>query len=184
MSAGGQKNVTSKLAPGSTRVKTCRSYLIPVREGMEHMGSWTKADLNRLRHQMTIQQRSIDEIAEEIRHHCACSKLAAYRMAHGWSQPQAAERYLQATGGFMDQPLLSKLELFPSSGTRAPTACQLIGFAAVYATTPLRLIASDALDQLDPHEREVLGSLQCRVHPSSPAFSSAPARVSRDGTHG
>ncbi len=109
------------------------------------MGSWTKADLNRLRHQMTIQQRSIDEVAEEIRHHCACSKLAAYRMAHGWSQPQAAERYVQATGGFMDQPLLSKLELFPSPGTRAPTACQLIGLATVYATTPLRLIAPDAL---------------------------------------
>jgi transcriptional regulator with XRE-family HTH domain len=144
------------------------------------MGSWTKADLNRLRHQMTIQQRSIDEIAEEIRHHCACSKLAAYRMAHGWSQPQAAERYLQATGGFMDQPLLSKLELFPSSGTRAPAACQLIGLATVYTTTPLRLIAPDALDRLDPHERAVLVRCNAVFTPPAPPLPASPVTGHRD----
>jgi hypothetical protein len=131
------------------------------------MGKWTKAQLNRLREQMTAQGRSIDEIAEEIRHQCSCSKLAAYRMAHGWSQPQATERYKQTTGGPMDQPLLSKLEQFPVPGIRGPQAAQLIGFAALYRTTPIRLVTPDALDQLDPHERDVL--IRCNA-----AFTPAP----------
>jgi hypothetical protein len=120
------------------------------------MGGWTKADLTRLRQQMSAQQRSIDEIAEEIRHRWGCSKLAAYRMAHGWSQPTAAQQFTETTNAFMDQPLLSKLELFPAPGGRAPLATQLIGLAAIYATTPLRLVAPDILDQLHPHERAVL----------------------------
>jgi hypothetical protein len=105
------------------------------------MGKWTKADLNRLRERMTAQGRGTDEIADEIRHQCSCSKLAAYRMVHGWSQPQVTERYKQATGAPMDQPLLSKLEQFPSNGDRAPLASELIGLAKVYGTTPLRLVA-------------------------------------------
>ncbi|MGH8905654.1 MAG: helix-turn-helix domain-containing protein [Egibacteraceae bacterium] len=118
---------------------------------------------------MTAQQRGIDEVAEEIRHHCNCSKLAAYRMAHGWSQPQAAERCQRATGAFMDQPLLSKLEQFPAPGARAPTAAQLIGLAAVYATTPLRLVAPATLDRLDPHERAVLVRCNTAFTPTPPA---------------
>lgn len=84
------------------------------------MSKWTKAQVNRLREQMTAQGRDTDELADEICRRCGCSKLAAYRMAHGWSQPEAAERYQQATGAFMDQPSLSKLELFPSNSSRAP----------------------------------------------------------------
>ncbi|MGH8903711.1 MAG: XRE family transcriptional regulator [Egibacteraceae bacterium] len=120
------------------------------------MSKWTKADLNQLRKLMTAQRRGTDEIADEIRHQYGCSKLAAYRMAHGWSQPEAVERYQQTTGGYMAQPLLSRLEQFPSDGTHAPLAAHLIGFAAVYTTTPLRLVAPDTLDQLDPRERDVL----------------------------
>ncbi|MGH8895538.1 MAG: hypothetical protein ACRDZ4_00615, partial [Egibacteraceae bacterium] len=120
------------------------------------MGKWTKAELNRLRRLMTDQGRGTLEIADEIRHQCSCSKLAAYRMAHGWSQPEAAERYQQATGGVMDQPLLSKLEQFPLAASRAPLAAQLIGFATVYGTTPLRLVGPYTLERLDPHERDVL----------------------------
>jgi hypothetical protein len=110
---------------------------------------------------MTAQGRNIDEIADEIRHQCGCSKLAAYRMAHGWSQPEAVTRYKQATSGPMDQPLLSKLEQFPAPGIRGPQAAQLIGFAATYGTTPLRLVTADALDHLDPHERDVL--IRCNI---------------------
>ncbi|MGH8906494.1 MAG: hypothetical protein ACRD0K_08255 [Egibacteraceae bacterium] len=141
------------------------------------MSTWTKADINRLRQQMIGQQRNIDEIADEIRHHCACSKLAAYRMAHGWSQPQAAERYQQTTGGFMDQPLLSKLEQFPSPGARAPSAAQVIGLAGVYATIPLRLVAPDALDRLDPHERAVLVRCNTAFLPTLTPPPPAPGRL-------
>ncbi|MGH8903139.1 MAG: hypothetical protein ACRDYA_16080 [Egibacteraceae bacterium] len=105
-------------------------------------------------------------MADEIRHRCGCSKLLAYRMAHGLSQPQAVARYEQATGRIMSQPLLSKLEQFPAQSSRPPQAGQLIGFAVVYGTTPLRLIDPDALDQLDPYERSVL--IRCNVAFTSP----------------
>jgi transcriptional regulator with XRE-family HTH domain len=146
------------------------------------MSKWTKAELNRLRKLMTAQHRSTDEIADEIRHQCGCSKLAAYRMAHGWSQPEAAERYQQTTGGYMGQPLLSRLEQFPSDGIHAPLASQIIGFAAVYSTTPLHLIDPDTLDRLDPRERDVL--IRCNTAftpaPPPPAISEHPDRLERD----
>ncbi len=124
------------------------------------MGRWTKAEVDRLRDGMAAQGFSTDEVAGEIRYRCGCSKLAAYRLAHGLSQPQVVARYEQVTGRPMSQPLLSKLEQFPDSD-RAPQAGQLIGLAMVYATTPLRLLATDVLDQLDPHERSVL--IRCNV---------------------
>ncbi|MGH8901975.1 MAG: hypothetical protein ACRDYA_09905, partial [Egibacteraceae bacterium] len=124
-----------------------------------------------------------DEIADEIRHQYGCSKLAAYRMAHGWSQPEAVERYQHTTGGYMAQPLLSRLEQFPSDGTHAPLASHLIGFAAVYATTPLRLIAPDTLDQLDPRERDVLIRCNTAFTPAPPPGEAAAERPDRLG-HG
>ncbi|MGH8888027.1 MAG: hypothetical protein ACRDYX_23310, partial [Egibacteraceae bacterium] len=125
------------------------------------MAKWAKEELNRLREQMTAQRRCTDELADEIRYRCGCSNLAAYRMAYGLSQPQAVARYEQATGGLLSQPVLSKLEQFPAQSSRPPQAGELIGLAMVYGTTPLRLIAPDALDQLDPHERSVL--IRCNV---------------------
>lgn len=74
------------------------------------MSKWTKAELNGLRERMAAHGRGAEEIAEEIRYHCRCSKLTAYRLAQGLSQPQAVARYEQATGRTMSQPVLSKLE--------------------------------------------------------------------------
>ena len=125
------------------------------------MGKWTKTDLRQLRQLMTNQGRDTNQIADEIRHLHNCTKLAAYRMAHGWSQPEAVERYIHATGAFIDQPLLSKLEQFPTHSTRAPLAAQLIGLATIYHTTPLQLISAHALERLDPHERNVL--IRCNI---------------------
>ncbi len=140
------------------------------------MGKWTKEQLNRLREQMTAQRRCADELAAEIRYRFGCSNLVAYRMAHGLSQPQAAARYEQATGRIMSQPLLSKLEQFPAQSSRPPQAGQIIGFAMVYATTPLRLIAPDALDQLDPYERSLL--IRCNVA-FTPPLAPEPAATGR-----
>jgi hypothetical protein len=134
------------------------------------MGKWTKEKLNQLREQMTTQRRCADELADEIRYRCGCSKLVAYRMVRGLSQPQAAARYEQVTGRVMSQPMLSKLEQFPADSSRPPQAGQLIGFAMVYGTTPLRLIDPDALDQLDPYERSVL--IRCDI-----AFAPASSPV-------
>lgn len=141
------------------------------------MGKWTKAELNRLRQLMTAQHRSTDEIAEEIRHLCGCSKLAAYRLAHGWSQPEAAERYQEATGRLMDQPLLSKLEQFPLAASRAPLAAQLIGFATVYGAAPLRLVGPYTLERLAPHERDLLIHYHAAFHTASQLTPAAASHL-------
>jgi hypothetical protein len=95
--------------------------------------------------------------------------LQTRRLPHGPRlEPTAGNRKLQADHRRpYDQPLLSKLEQFPAPGIRGPQAAQLIGFATVYGTTPLRLVAPDALDQLDPHERNTL--IRCNA-----AFTPAP----------
>src|SRR4051794_29067279 len=121
------------------------------------MGRWTKADVTRLREAMLAQGRGIDEIADEVRALCGCSHLAAYRLAHGMSQPEVVDKFLAATdGAFLDQPTLSRLEQFPSRSSRAPLAAHLVPLAAIYGTAPLRLLSSAALDGLDPRERELL----------------------------
>jgi hypothetical protein len=121
------------------------------------MGRWTKADVTRLRESMLAQGRGIDEIADEVRALCGCSHLAAYRLAHGLSQPEVVDKFLAATdGAFLDQPTLSRLEQFPSRSSRAPLAAHLVPLAAIYGTTPLRLLSQAALDGLDARERELL----------------------------
>jgi tetratricopeptide (TPR) repeat protein len=144
------------------------------------MGKWSKRDVNRLRTVMTEQGRGLDEIAEEIRHLTGCSRLAAVRMALGWSQPEAVERYAaQTSGSVMDQPLLSRLEAFPTAGSRAPQATQIITLAAIYGTAPLRLLDPHALDRMEEHERAVLircNSAFTTVHAATvPAADSALA---------
>lgn len=127
--------------------------------------------VNRLRAQMRTQHRSVDDIAVEIRIQFGCPPLAAYRMAHGFSQPEVVERYReQMPTAVMDQPLLSRLEMFPASGSRAPLATHLITLASVYGTTPLTLLDPNALDKLDPMERDVL--IRC----NSGFAASAPPR--------
>ncbi|MBX6768709.1 MAG: hypothetical protein IRY90_16430, partial [Actinomadura rubrobrunea] len=86
--------------------------------------------------------------------------LMAYRLAAGWSQNEVVGRYAKtAPGAVMDQALLSRLESFPGPGSRRPNATQIITLASIYETNPLRLLAPDALDCLDEHERAVL--LRC-----------------------
>jgi hypothetical protein len=132
------------------------------------MSGWSKRDVNRLRAKMTQQGRGGEEVAAEIRQLTGCSPLAAFRMALGWSQPEVVERYAEvAPGSVMDQPLLSRLEGFPAAGSRPPQATQIITLASLYSTTPLRLLAPEALDRLEEHERAVL--IRCNA-----AFTAAP----------
>lgn len=139
------------------------------------MGRWTKADVTKLRDTMLAQGRSIDEIADEVRTLCGGSRLAAYRLAHGLSQPEVVERFLAATeGAFLDQPTLSRLEQFPSRSSRAPLAAHLVPLAAIYGTTPLRLLSSEALDRLDPRERELLLRWGSSLGPARPDGVDSP----------
>ncbi|WP_143020440.1 XRE family transcriptional regulator [Sinosporangium album] len=122
--------------------------------------------------QMTQQGRSTEEIAEEIRHLCGCSRLAAFRMAHGLSQPEVVDRYHhQSPASVIDQPLLSRLEMFPAVGSRSPQATQIITLADIYGTTPLRLLDPEALDRMDPQERAVL--IRCNAAFAEPVSVSA-----------
>ncbi|WP_344907086.1 hypothetical protein [Actinomadura meridiana] len=145
------------------------------------MGAWSRRDIGRLREQMTRQGRDSTEIASEIRVRTGVAMLAAYRMAAGLSQPVLVERFCEAApGAFMDQPLLSRLEGFPGPGSRAPLATQIITLASIFEVSPLRLLAPDALDQMEQHERDVL--IRCNVtsplrpltgtaHPAAPETS-------------
>ncbi|MGP4104612.1 hypothetical protein [Nonomuraea sp. KM90] len=124
--------------------------------------------VNRLRAQMLQQNRTVDDIAVEIRIHFGLSPLAAYRTAHGMSQPEVVDHYRgQSPSAVMDQPLLSRLEMFPAFGSRAPLATHIITLASIYRTTPLTLLDPTALDRLDPQERDVL--IRC-----NPGFTAAP----------
>ncbi|WP_326829263.1 hypothetical protein OIE13_34295 [Streptosporangium sp. NBC_01810] len=146
------------------------------------MSAWSKKDINRLRTEMSHQGRGVEEIAEEIRLVCGGSRLAAFRMALGLSQPEVVDRYRQQTPtSIIDQPLLSRLEMFPAAGSRAPQATQIIALASLYGTTPLRLLDPVALNRLDPLERDVL--IRCNsgftssTTSAGEVSSSTPARV-------
>jgi hypothetical protein len=53
--------------------------------------------------------------------------------------------------------MLSRLERFPTPGEgRTPQASQFIGWATVYGTNPLRLLAPDALAKLEPQDQAVI----------------------------
>lgn len=124
--------------------------------------------VNRLRAQMRSQNRTTHDIAVEIRVRFRVTPLAAYRMALGMSQPEVVDQYKeQFPTAVMDQPLLSRLEMFPAFGSRTPLATHLTTLASVYGTTPLSLLDPDSLDRLDPAERDVL--IRC-----NPGFAAAP----------
>ncbi|WP_052424123.1 hypothetical protein [Nonomuraea candida] len=124
--------------------------------------------VNRLRTQMRAQNRTTDDIAVEIRIQFGLTPLAAYRAALGLSQPEVVDQCRdQSPTMVMDQPLLSRLEMFPAFGSRAPLATHLITLASVYRTTPLTLLEPNALDRLDPQERDIL--IRC-----NPGFAAAP----------
>ncbi|WP_231494065.1 hypothetical protein [Nocardiopsis sp. CNT312] len=118
---------------------------------------WTKAQLRKLCDQMREQGRTNDEIADEIRIRSRCSPLAAYRHMHGWSQAEATERYRDSAAGLpLDQAGLSRLELWPEVGGRAPQAAQVVALATLYGTSPRRLLTPEGFDKLSEHERNVL----------------------------
>lgn len=131
------------------------------------MAAWSRRDIGRLREQMARQGRDLSEIASEIRARTGVAMLSAYRMAAGMSQPELVGRFCAVSpGAFMDQPMLSRLEAFPGPGSRVPLATQLITLASIFEVSPLRLLAPDALDQMEQHERDVL--IRCCGATSSP----------------
>lgn len=139
----------------------------------ERTVKWTKSQIRRLVEQMRQQRRTDDEIADEIRHRCGWSPLASYRHLHGWSQSDVADRYRAASSGpLLDQAGLSRLELWPKAGGRAPQANQIIALASLYRTTPLRLLTPEGMDALDAHERNVL--LRVSDHNTPPKTSCLP----------
>lgn len=121
------------------------------------MPKWTKAAIRSLVDRMRQQGRSDDEIAHEVRSETGVSPLCAYRQVRGWSQAEAAARFTEATPGhLLDQATLSRLELWPKPGGRAPQAIQVVALARLYGTAPLNVLSAEGLDRLGESEREVL----------------------------
>ncbi|MFI6517570.1 hypothetical protein ACIBF1_18590 [Spirillospora sp. NPDC050679] len=140
------------------------------------MSTWSKRDVTELRKRMTEQGRSLHDIANEIRVVTRGSKLAAYRMAAGMSQPDVVEEFLKrAPEAQMDQAWLSRLEAFPLRGSKVPTAAQITVFADVFGAPPLALLDPHALDRMDEHERAVL--LRCSSFESPPVVLTAASAL-------
>ncbi len=133
---------------------------------------WTKSQLRKLRDRMREQGRANDEIADEIRIRCGCSPLAAYRHLHGWSQAEATDRYRASAAGLpLDQAGLSRMELWPEVGGRAPQASQVVALAALYGTSPRRLLTPEGFDKLSEHEQNVLKRVGSQLAPIEPLRS-------------
>lgn len=137
---------------------------------------WTKRQIVNLRDRMRQQGRSDDEIADEVRHRCGCSPMTAYRRMLGWSQAEAADRFRSAAPGLvLDQTALSRLELWPGTGGRAPQASHVIALASLYGASPRRLLSPEGLDALEEHERNVI----LRVSEQTPRSEAIQAPHSR-----
>ena len=140
------------------------------------MTKWTKAAIRSLVDRMRQQGRSNDEIAQEVRTEIGVSPLAAYRQIRGWSQTEVAVRFTEATPGhLLDQATISRLELWPKQGGRAPQAVQIVAFARLYETSPLNLLSAEGFDRLGESERAVLQRVGRPPQPA--ATESTPRRT-------
>ncbi|MFN2496380.1 MAG: helix-turn-helix domain-containing protein, partial [Pseudonocardiaceae bacterium] len=127
-------------------------------------GSRPDVDSVRLRMQSLGAPR--DVIAAEISRRYGHRPRQAYRLAHGWHQTEAAERYnqlVQARGpdhagrDTMSPSRVSEYERWPES-TRKPSIYALAAFAELYGTRIGCLIDAADLEQMSPTERAaVLG---------------------------
>jgi tetratricopeptide (TPR) repeat protein len=158
------------------------------------MGQSHRAELSRLRSMMTGQGQSVDEIATAVRARYGYSLRAAYRHAMGWTLDQAAERYNQAADdadAHLSGPRLSEWENWPQTGTRRPTAFNLLILSKVYSTHPNQLVTGNEEERLDHRDRTLLHNLNqpppspvtmAAVHPAtrSPEPAARPADTGLD----
>ncbi|MGQ0776111.1 MAG: helix-turn-helix domain-containing protein [Pseudonocardiales bacterium] len=126
----------------------------------------SRPDVEVVRLRMQSLGAPVDVIAAEISRRYEYRPRQAYRLAHGWNQSEAAERYnqlVQARGtehagrDTMSPSRVSEYERWPDA-TRKPSVYALATFAELYGTTIGHLIDAADLDQLSATDRTtVLG---------------------------
>ncbi len=126
----------------------------------------SRPDVEIVRLRMQSLGAPIDVIAAEISRRYGYRPRQGYRLAHGWNQTEAAERYnqlVQARGpehagrDTMSPSRVSEYERWPDAA-RKPSVYALASFAELYGTTIGLLIDAADIEQLSPTERSaVLG---------------------------
>ncbi|MGH3914220.1 MAG: hypothetical protein ACRDTC_12560, partial [Pseudonocardiaceae bacterium] len=138
----------------------------------------SRPDVEIVRLRMQSLGAPVDVIAAELSCRYGHRPRQAYRLAHGWNQPEAAQRYnqlVQARGtehaghDTMSPSRVSEYERWPEA-TRKPSIYALATFAELYGTTIRCLIDAADLEQLSATERTaVLGPATSRNTPMRPS---------------
>ena len=135
-----------------------------------------KAGLDDVRERMRSLGLGYDEIAAEVARRHRLRPRESYRLAWGWTQGHAAERFNalaaqqgtdpQARAG-MTGPHLCEVEKWPDS-SRKPSVYVLLTLAAMYQTDVLRLLDLADHENLAPEDRLAL------VRPAQPRAAGFP----------
>lgn len=135
-----------------------------------------KAGLDDVRERMRRLGLGYDEIAAEVARRHRVRPRESYRLAWGWTQGHAAERFNalaaqqgtdpQARAG-MTGPHLCEVEKWPDS-SRKPSVYVLLTLAAMYQTDVLRLLDLADHESLAPEDRLAL------VRPAQPRTAGFP----------
>lgn len=135
-----------------------------------------KAGLDDVRERMRSLGLGYDEIAAEVARRHRLRPRESYRLAWGWTQGHAAERFNalaaqqgtdpQARAG-MTGPHLCEVEKWPDS-SRKPSVYVLLTLAAMYQTDVLRLLDLADHENLAPEDRLAL------VRPAQPPAAGFP----------
>ncbi|MGH3941623.1 MAG: hypothetical protein ACRDTG_23930, partial [Pseudonocardiaceae bacterium] len=137
-------------------------------------GSRPEVDSVRLRMQSLGAPTEV--IATELSRRYGYRPRQAYRLAQGWNQTEAAQRYnqlIQARGpdhagrDTMSPSRVSEYDRWPDS-TRKPSVYALATFAELYGTRIGCLLDAADLEQLSPTERAAVLGPTTAPHPARP----------------
>lgn len=107
-------------------------------------GDGGKAERDQLRREMLEQNAPLERIAVEMTRRLGYRPRAAWRLAHGWTQDEAAQHFNEVVGSSsatMTGKRISDYENWPLNGGKIkPTLTTLGVLATVYHTTPDKLI--------------------------------------------
>jgi len=117
--------------------------------------------------ELLAQKASIDLVAAELARRFNLRPRAAYRVAHGWTQQQAADRVNAVTArsgvdgagaASMDASRICNFEVWPTGGRR-PSLRVLKLLAITYGTTIAHLVDVDDRRAMSENDRLLLGDL-------------------------
>jgi hypothetical protein len=154
--------------------------------------SGSRVQVDELRVAMTLLGADVETIAAEIARRYGHRPRAAWRLAHGWDQPEATARYnalVHSRGerhrghDTMTPARVSDCERWPRS-PRRPSPYVLSTFAKLYGTSVVRLLDHEDLAAMSAAER---AALIASAGPGAPAVGTmdpAPAhrRTVRGGS--